>query len=132
MAFKLQIVIAIVLIMGLFAILNMIRKKSLELKYALSWIGVIFMLLVLVVFPGVMISLSRLLGIWSPVNMIFFLGFIFSLIIIFTLTVALSRTSERVRRLAQIIALNEEKQENVKNTILEETKENEENSSNGM
>lgn len=125
MTLKIQVTIAVALLWALVAILNMIRRKSLELKYALSWIGLIAMLLIIVVFPGVMISISNFLGIWSPVNMIFFLGFVFSLIIIFTLTVALSRTSERVRRLAQIIALNEEKQEIMKK-MLEEKKEDEE------
>ena len=41
--------------------------------------------------------------------MIFFLGFCFSLLIIFTLTVMLSRMAERVRKLAQAVAMNEEK-----------------------
>ena len=53
-----------------------------------------------------------MLGIYSPVNMIFFLGFVLSLVIIFTLTVALSRVTARVRKLAQMIALQED--ENVK------------------
>ena len=47
-------------------------------------------------------------GIYSPVNMIFFMGFVLSLVIIFTLTVALSRVTARVRKLAQMIALQDE------------------------
>ena len=57
-------------------------------------------------------KLANVLGIYSPVNMIFFLGFVLSLVIIFTLTVALSRVTARVRKLAQMIALQED--ENVK------------------
>ena len=57
-------------------------------------------------------KLANALGIYSPVNMIFFLGFVLSLVIIFTLTVALSRVTARVRKLAQMIALQED--ENVK------------------
>ena len=41
--------------------------------------------------------------------MIFFLGFLFSLIIIFSLTVALSRVTAKVRRLTQKMALENEK-----------------------
>ena len=37
--------------------------------------------------------------------MVFFLGFVFSLIIIFVLTVTVSRLSARIRRLAQIVAM---------------------------
>ena len=50
---------------------------------------------------------SDFLGIYAPVNMIFFLGFCFSLVIIFSLTVALSRMSNSIRTLDQMVALNE-------------------------
>lgn len=109
MTLKLQIIIGVCLLVGLVAIVNMIRKRKLELKYALSWIIAIVFVLILDCFPVLLTRLSYFLGIWAPVNMIFFLGFCFSLLIIFVLTVTLSRMSERVRKLAQAVALNEEK-----------------------
>lgn len=36
---KTQILIAIIVIIALVIIVNMIRKKRLELKYALAWLG---------------------------------------------------------------------------------------------
>ena len=109
MTLKLQIIIGICLLVGLAAIVNMIRKRKLELKYALSWLIAIVFVLIMDCFPVLLTRLSYFLGIWAPVNMIFFLGFCFSLLIIFVLTVTLSRMSERVRKLAQAVALNEEK-----------------------
>lgn len=109
MTFKIQLIIGICLVVALLAIVNMIRKRKLELKYALSWLIAIVFVLILDCFPVLLIRLSYFLGIWAPVNMIFFLGFCFSLLIIFVLTVTLSRMSERVRKLAQAVALNEEK-----------------------
>lgn len=109
MTFKLQLIIGICLVVALLAIVNMIRKKKLELKYALSWLIAIVFVLIMDCFPVLLTRLSYFLGIWAPVNMIFFLGFCFSLLIIFVLTVTLSRMSERVRKLAQAVALNEEK-----------------------
>ncbi len=109
MTFKLQLIIGICLAVALLAIVNMIRKRKLELKYALSWLIAIVFVLILDCFPVLLTKLSYFLGIWAPVNMIFFLGFCFSLLIIFVLTVTLSRMSERVRKLAQAVALNEEK-----------------------
>ncbi len=109
MTVKIQIIIGVCLVIGLAAIVNMIRRRRLELKYALSWLIAIVFVLVLDCFPTLLTRISRMLGIWAPVNMIFFLGFCFSLLIIFTLTVTLSRMSERVRRLSQAVALNEEK-----------------------
>lgn len=109
MTLKLQLIIGICLAVALLAIVNMIRKRKLELKYALSWLIAIVFVLILDCFPVLLTKLSYFLGIWAPVNMIFFLGFCFSLLIIFVLTVTLSRMSERVRKLAQAVALNEEK-----------------------
>lgn len=107
MTLKAQIIICIVLVIALMAIVNMVRKRSLELKYVLVWIGCDVVLFVFTLFPNLMQELANILGIYSPVNMIFFMGFILSLIIIFTLTVALSRVTARVRKLAQMIALQE-------------------------
>ena len=109
MTLKLQVIIGIFLLMALFVIIYMIKKRSLDLKYALSWLLAIVFVLVLDCFPILLVKLSAALGVWAPVNMIFFLGFCFSLLIIFTLTVTISRMSERIRKLAQAVALNEEK-----------------------
>ncbi len=109
MTFKLQIIIGIFLLMALAVIIYMVKKRSLDLKYALSWLLAIVFVLVLDCFPILLTKLSAALGVWAPVNMIFFLGFCFSLLIIFTLTVMLSRMAERVRKLSQAVALNEEK-----------------------
>ena len=109
MTLKLQIILGVVLILEFLLLVNMIRKKSLELKYALSWLIVIFALFILDCFPVLLDDVAGFLGIFSPVNMIFFLGFVFSLLIIFVLTIALSRISNRVRALAQNLALSTKK-----------------------
>lgn len=129
MTLQIQMILGVILMIALAAIINMIRKKSLDLKYALSWLIVIVLLLIIDIFPVLMITVSQMLGIWSPVNMIFFLGFCFSLVIIFTLTVALSRMSARVRKMTQVIALNEK---NIEKLLKEVKRADEENHSNGM
>lgn len=108
MTLKLQIIIGIALIIALAVIITMIRKRQLELKYSLSWIIAIIFVLVLDCFPILLNKLSFFLGIFTPVNMIFFLGFCFSMVIIFTLTVTVSRMSERIRKMAQQVAIQEE------------------------
>lgn len=111
MSIKIQILLIIILLFGFILIVNMVRKRMLELKYVLAWLFCDIVLLVFTCNPNSIGAVARFLGIQSPMNMIFFLGFLFSIIIIFTLTVALSRVTERVRRLAQVIALEEEKKE---------------------
>ena len=108
MNIRLQIIVAIILIIALCVIVNMIRKKRLELRYALAWLIVVGTL-VLDCFPILTTELAELIGVASPINMLFFLGFCFSLVIIFVLTVAISRVSIRMKQLTQELALYEKK-----------------------
>ena len=107
MALRLKVIIVVLLILALVMIINLIRKRKLELKYALVWMLLIFGLALIVLIPGMLEALAKLLGIYNVMNLVFFVGFIFALLIIFSLTMSLSRNSERVRKIAQRVALNE-------------------------
>lgn len=125
MTLKLQIVIGLAILVVLGILINMIRRRSLELKYAMSWMLVLFALFVFDCAPRLLVVVSDFLGIYAPVNMIFFLGFCFSLLIIFSLTVALSRLSNSVRTLDQIVALNEKRLEELEQELKKEKKKHE-------
>lgn len=125
MTLKLQIVIGFAILVVFGILINMIRRRSLELKYAMSWMLVLFALFVFDCAPRLLIVVSDFLGIYAPVNMIFFLGFCFSLLIIFSLTVALSRLSNSVRTLDQIVALNEKRLEELEQELEKEKKKHE-------
>ena len=109
MSVRLQIIIAVIIVIALCVIVNMIRIKRLELRYALAWLIVGVGTLILDCFPDLMTWIARKLGIASPVNMLFFVGLCFALVIIFILTVSVSRTSIRMKQLAQELALYEKK-----------------------
>ncbi len=111
MALKTRIIIIVGLLLALFYIINMVRKRQMELKYVLAWLMCDCALLVCVCVPDFINIIADILGIRSPMNMIFFLGFVFSLIIIYSLTLALSRVTAKVRRMAQIMALNKYEEE---------------------
>ena len=119
MNIRIQVIVAIVLVLALCVIINMIRKKALELRYALAWLLVGCGTLILDLFPDVMMGLAKFMGIEVPSNMLFFLGFCFALIIIFVLTIAVSRMSIRIKNLTQEMALYkkyiQEKENNNKN-----------------
>lgn len=114
MNIRIQIIIALVVLIALAVIVNMIRRKKLELRYALVWMAVGIAILILDFFPELISWLSTQIGIASPVNMLFFFGFCFSLVIIFALTMAMSRMSNRIKQLAQEVAIRDkEKKEEV-------------------
>ena len=106
MSIRIKCVIIVVLILGLLKILGLIKKNKLELKYALSWLFLELGILIITLIPNLLNVISKVLGIYNEINMLFFLGFVFIILVIFSLTMSLSRNSERVRKMAQEIALN--------------------------
>ncbi len=106
MSLKIQIIIAVLVVLALVFIANLVRKEALDIKFALPWITVGAVVLLLDLFPGIMNSLVRLLGIELPVNMMFFFGF--TLLLLFSLTVKVSRQSGQLKRLVQEVALLQE------------------------
>ena len=113
MPYRLQIIIILGIILSLIILTRLVVKKRLEMKYALVWYGSGFILLIFVCFPKFMSYLTDLLGIELPVNMVFFMGFILVLAIVMTLTIAISRASEKAKTLAQMVALLEERIERI-------------------
>ena len=105
MTLRMQIVVGILLLLAFVLIVHLARRKKLDPKYAMLWIGVLGVIAVLDVFPGIMDSLAHILGVGEPIHMIFFFGFCFMLVIIFFLTKSVARLSEHVRKLIQEIAL---------------------------
>ena len=112
---QLQLIAAFILLAGMFTLVQMMRKRKLDIKYALSWMLMIVVMLIVDLFPPILSLISYLFGIATPVNTLSFLGFVFSLVLIFVLTVSVSRLSERIRQLSQAVALLEQKLENNEN-----------------
>ncbi len=109
MSLRLQIILLVFLGIGLAVVINMVRRRVLELKYVLVWLFADVVLAILVLFPNLIKAITRVLGIQSTMNMIFFCGFLLSLIIIFSLTVAISKVTAEVRRMSQTIAMLDKK-----------------------
>lgn len=109
MSLKIQIIVAVILVAGLIWIANMVRRQVLDIRFALSWLTVGGVVLLLDIFPGIMNYLVHLLGIELPVNMMFFFGFCFTLLLLFILTVKVSKQEEQLKRLTQEMALLEER-----------------------
>ncbi len=111
MSLKLQVILLVMLGCLLVGMVTQIKRKKLDLKYSLSWFVLIIALIILTCFPKLLIIIADFLGITTPINMIFFCGFCFSLVIIYTLTAAVSKMSDNIRSLTQKIALLEKGEE---------------------
>lgn len=111
MDIKIQLIVVVIITIAMGIVVMMIRNKQLELRYALSWFVLGVGILILDCFPDLITELSEIMGIGTPINMLFFFGFCFSLMVIFVLTVVVSKLTVKVKRLAQEIALMENKGE---------------------
>lgn len=105
MSTKLQIIIAVIIVAALLYIMHVIKKNAIDVKYALVWFVVGFIILIFDIFPGLLEKVTNLFGIELPVNMLFFMGFCLSILIIFMMTVLMSKLMEQVRKLTQEVAL---------------------------
>lgn len=104
---RFRIIFVVLLLAGLILLFQMIRKRKLSIRYAMIWIIMMISLAVLVLIPGCLEWMANLLGIYDVTNMVFFLGFVFSIVLSFALTVSSSRNSERIRKLTQQMGLKE-------------------------
>ena len=103
--FRIRIMAIAVVILGFISLTGLIKQKTVELKYALVWYGAGVVILIFTLFPKLMDGLSHLLGIATPVNMLFMLAIIVLSAIVMELTAVLSAMSQRVRKLVQEVAL---------------------------
>lgn len=86
-------------------ILRLVRRHGLRSKYTLLWLSLAVVLTALGVFPGLLVAVSRLLGINYPpaAFLILAVGFLFLIVIQFSWEI--SRLEERTRTLAERAAL---------------------------
>ena len=105
MNFRLQLIVAAVIVLAMIYIINKIRKKQVELKYALTWftVGIVYLLFDLI--PQLQTWICELLGITVPQNMLIFLALGLILVILFGQTVIVSNQSNQIKRLIQEVGI---------------------------
>jgi hypothetical protein len=102
---QLRIIIIICMILALIYIVGNIRRQLVNFRYGIGWMVVAILIMILAIWPSLLITLSRLLGIAAPVNMLFFLGFVLVVVVIFSLSKSVSDLSEKVKQLSQELAI---------------------------
>lgn len=109
MEFHLKTVLLIFALLIFVGLIVQVKQKKLDLQYTMSWIVMVFGLVVVILFPGLLSTLTMIMGVSTPVNMIFFLGFCFALLIIYNLTKYVSKLSGEIKSLSQSFAILEKK-----------------------
>ncbi len=109
MGINLRVFLIICVLVYLAVIVQLLRKKKLNLRYTLIWIFAAAALLFMAIFPNVIVSITHLLGINLPSNFIFIVEGIFVLVILLSLTSIVSHLSNRILKLIQTQALLEKR-----------------------
>ncbi len=104
-----QVLLVIGILVYFWVIFNLLKNKSLNLKYSLSWIFSGVAMLIIAVFPGVMDVIANILGIASVVNAVFLIILFFLIMIVMSLTSIVSKQNEKIIRLIQNAGLLEER-----------------------
>ena len=107
MLIELRITMLVIIIALFVYFIGMLRKKKLDLKYCLVWLFGLLGIAALCVFPSLLDDLSSLFRIGTPVNTLFMICIAFLTCISISLTIVVSRLSDRLRKLAQNIAIME-------------------------
>jgi hypothetical protein len=107
--FRVSVVASIAAAIFVLIIFELIRSRRLQERYALLWLITGGVILLLSVWRDALRLVAEQIGIAYPPSALFVVGFLFILVVLLHYSTVISELSERNVRLAQDIALVEER-----------------------
>lgn len=103
----LRAVLIVCAFLVLYFIIRKIKKAQIQVLDSVFWLFFSLSLVLLAVFPGIAVSVSRLLGFMAPSNFVFV--YVIAILVMrdFSNTVKVAKLREKVNELIQEIALRE-------------------------
>lgn len=83
---------------------HLLRSRRIREKYVGWWLTLAGAVILLVIFPGIALWLTRVLGVQTPTNLIFAVALAVLLVVCIHLSVAISSLEERNRTLVEEVA----------------------------
>ena len=100
-----HVIAAVCGLLVLAAMLELLRRRQLREKYAILWLGVSLVVVVLAAFPSLLTWVGHRLGISDPPNLLLFGAVLVLLLVSVHLSWEASRLEEETRTLAEEIGL---------------------------
>lgn len=113
MSIELRIALLAITIVYTIIILKLIKKKEVNLYFSIFWIFSICVLIFSIIFPNIIIKISKIIGFQTPVNMMFCFAIFVSFYLIFKLTLILSQEYKKNVSMIQEISILKQKIENL-------------------
>jgi hypothetical protein len=101
----LQIFTSVVNLLTLLLILDFLRKEKLKVKYSILWFMTIVVIQCLIFFESWLNDLAKLVGVFYPPSLLFYLAFLFLFVIVLHLSLVISKLTRQNQVLAQKVAL---------------------------
>lgn len=117
MSAVLQIILILLSLVFNALVLNMVRVGRVELRYALAWLLVGFLLLLMSMFPGILNWIAKAMNVVIPINAAFFLAIIFLMSFLIGVTVIVSGHKSRIYKLTQLVAIQEKRISELENKL---------------
>ncbi|MDG4797444.1 DUF2304 domain-containing protein [Micromonospora sp. WMMD1082] len=102
---KLTLVTGLTGLVLLATIVELLRRRQLREKYGMLWLGLLFVVIPLSLFPRLLDGVADVLGVASGVSLVLFLGIVFLLLVCIHLSWEVSALEEETRTLAEEFAL---------------------------
>ena len=95
----------------------LLKNKKISLKYTLLWLLSGRLLVILVVFPSILSSISTLFGFQSSMNGLVVMLIAFVIIIVMSITSIVSNQSRKIQNLVQYSAMLEKRIRELENNV---------------
>lgn len=109
MSITLRIALIIFVLIYLAAVIFLLKKKRLTLKYSLLWLALGIVMAVLVIWPQLLKFVADLAGFEDSMNALFACTIAFCYILLMALTSIVSKQSNKIKQLIQEQALLEKR-----------------------
>jgi len=107
---RIQIVSIVAALLLVALVIELVRRRRLNERYALLWLFSAFVILGLAIWQGLLERLATLIGVAYPPNALFLVAVAFILLLVLNFSAALSRLGDQTRTLAQRLAILEARQ----------------------
>ena len=111
LTFRIRIILLVILLVFIAILYFIVRGRKLSVKHSLPWLFMGIALLLVDCIPGILDYAAHLMGVVTPANLIFVLGFIFLILIVLGQAMSISKMPTQIRRLTQEMALMENQQQ---------------------
>ena len=114
---RLQLYMILGAVILLAVIFCLLKRGLMSVKYSLLWLLLAVCLVIAAAVPYTVFVLRDLLDVQMPVNLIFLLMFCFVLVVLLSLSVAITQLAEKCKRLTQANAILEKRVRDLEDAV---------------